>query len=221
MKFLAMAALVFASTSPALATTVLQPVSVTSSINSNSPNTLPNLINQSNLSVKYSSGVTSFDDYIDLSPTDTNNSNALWVGQIGVFSADLIFDLGDVFSLSGLALWNRVVATQGVKDFELTGSTTEDFSSPTLIGSFVAAPGIGTPFDLVPVQHFDFPETLARYVMLSVTSVHGACCVSLGEVAFRGAPPVAPIPLPGGVLGAMTAFALLGFVARRRTGLAQ
>ena len=66
-----------------------------------------NMINQSGLSVGFTSGVTNFDTYIASNPTETAYDSNGWDSLPGpTYPITIGFDMGAVYSLSRLALWN-------------------------------------------------------------------------------------------------------------------
>ena len=68
-----------------------------------------NLINQSGLSSGFTSGVTDFGTYIGSSPTHLGPGNSGSVGYASpnsITTGDIEFDLGGVFQITRMVLWN-------------------------------------------------------------------------------------------------------------------
>jgi hypothetical protein len=130
-----------------------------------------NIINQSGLSVGYTSGVTDFDSYLATHPV--NVSVNAWAGVRGVLG-EIVFDLGGIYTIDSFVLWtqsnsNAVNAFSILVDGNLAGS----FNA--LVGS---APSI-------TAQAFDLKDLTGQFITLQVSSNHGGLNVNIGEVAFE------------------------------------
>ena len=70
-----------------------------------------NIIDQSGLSSGYTSGVTDFDTYLGGNPEHTLDAlDNEWFASSGVTSGIVDFDLGGVYSLDRIAVWNEDAA---------------------------------------------------------------------------------------------------------------
>ncbi|MEM1237466.1 MAG: VPLPA-CTERM sorting domain-containing protein [Pseudomonadota bacterium] len=203
----------------AKAATVVAPVSVTTDLDPlSAAYDVNNVINQSGLSTGYTSGVTDFSTYIATNPTEPNGTGFTFAGELRTFSGNFVFDLGGLYSVSQLALWNRGPSLQGIQDFSLYSSDTSGFAGGSLISSFTASAGVSNSAAAsngARLQVFGFAETQARFIRLEVSSVYGNCCVSLSEVAFDGAP-VSAVPVPASLPLLAVGFIALGALGRRK-----
>lgn len=145
-----------------------------------------NIINQSGLSVGYTSGVTDFDSYL-ATHLGNNGSNA-WAGNSGPVFGEMVFDLGGIFTIDSFALWTQL-NSNAINAFSILVDGTLAGSFNALVGS---APNISA-------QVFDLTDLTGRFITLQVTSNHGGNNVNIGEVAFE----VTSVPEP-------TSIALLG-----------
>ncbi|MBK6511097.1 MAG: PEP-CTERM sorting domain-containing protein [Haliea sp.] len=108
------------------------------------------------------------------------------------------FDLGDVYNVDGMAVWN----------FTSIGFNAVTIRSSIDFGSFSSIPGAPTNFAIgvagpAPAEIFNFTTT-ARYISIKVTSIHGSTLPALGlsEVMFTGTKPSeAPVPATLALLG--------------------
>lgn len=206
---LAAAALTLAA-SGASAATIIGAVSATAS------NTTPGFgightIDQSGLSVNYVSGVTDFDTYIGLSPMHSLSASTEWFGALGSTSATVEYDLGAVFSIDRLALWNEESSGfgTGLISVSTDGIT---YSNLTTINPF------DNPLADYPAEVFGFAATSLRYFRMELSGCpqidpgsYNSCAI--GEVAFATA---AAVPVPASLpllVGALGAF---GFLRRKR-----
>jgi hypothetical protein len=193
--------------------TIIQPVGVTSSMGE-SPGSvaLIHLIDQSGLSVGYTSGVTDFDGYIAGNPTHEIANDTYWISSASATTGNLDFDLGGLRIIQAMALWNYGDgSTLNIIGFDLLGDADGDFSSgaTTLLSTQSANPNTGPTAAVLP-EVFTFAPTLVRYVRLAVTSNNGnPFFTGAGEVAFEQVAVSEPSSLI--VLGT----AVLGLFARR------
>jgi hypothetical protein len=156
-----------------------------------------NLINQSGLSVGFSSGVTDFDAYLGASPTHTSPSLPVGVGFASLNSGAIgviDFDLGDTYTVHRFALWNDE-DFQALGPFSLEISDDSTFASSTFLGAFVAL------VDTLPVtaQVFDLVDGTGRYLRLNVggATIPGSMLVNFGEIALDASIVQAtPVPEP-------------------------
>lgn len=173
---------------------------------------ISHITNQSGLSTAYTSGVTNFATY---SATHTTRSlSNSWTTSSSSLGGYVTFDLGALYDLRALALWN-IGGTTRLVNFSLYADTNANTSSVgTLIGSFSAAPST-SPF---PIQRFYFTNPVTtQFVQMRLDSNSGGSTLGLVEVAFGGSTPAA-VPEPLTILGAATA---IGFGANFKRRLAK
>lgn len=164
------------------------------------------LIDQSELSTPFISGLTNFEAYVASSPThrfvQIGSTISGWGTNNFVTSATLDFDMGGATLLDALVLWNRGVQTnQQIGDFDLIASNDASFTNTTLLGSFSAS-GNGT--DLATgAQVFTFQEISASYIRMNITSpLPRGIILSAGEIAFgSGTTSVVPEPSSLAIFG--------------------
>jgi hypothetical protein len=132
-------------------------------------------------------------------------------GAVPVTSGSITFDLGGLFALDGMAIWNFNGSNLvGVKDVNVLGST--DGINFTPIDGAPAQFAIGANSAAEAAELFSFSRT-ASFVRFDVLSAYGNFDFGLSEVMFTGTPVV---PEPSGVaLGVSGMVMLLGRVRRR------
>ena len=132
-------------------------------------------------------------------------------GAVPVTSGSITFNLGGLFALDGLAVWNFNGFNQdGVKDVIVLGST--DGINFTPIDGAPAQFAIGANAAPELAQLFSFSNT-ASFVRFEVLSTYGTFDFGLSEVMFTGSPVV---PEPSSVaLGVSAIVTLLAMVRRR------
>lgn len=180
------------------AAVIRSPISATATSEFSSSISIGNTINQSGLNLGFTSGVTDFDAYLAQNPTHSLIALNEWFTQEGVTSATIDYDLGAVFNIDRLALWNE--ESSGIGSFDILTST--DGISYTLQAAGLLPPD--NPLADYAATVFNLP-TSARYVRLAV----GGCpqpnpgsftgC-GLGEIAFSTISSTAiptPALLPG------------------------
>lgn len=164
---------------------------------------LENLIDGAGLNKPFVSGETSFDAYFDSGENlaaDSLYSNN-WQSAVsfdGQIAGYVDFDLGDLFVVDSLALWNGTV-----DDLTVLVSETEE-------GPWQEA-GAFSLDSQTPTLYYEFhPKVLtldeahlARYIRLQVDSVHPFLAgeafsyAIIGEIAARVSGPLLFLPLPG------------------------
>lgn len=199
MRFLSFLLLALPLTMPVQAARVIQsPVSAT--ILSSGPGfgSINNTINQSGLSSGFVSGVTDFDAYLATNPTHTLAFPCCeWFGNQNTSTASVLYDMGAVYTVSGLALWNE--ESSGIGLLNLYASTDGISFSPLLLGV------VPTDHFLVnyPADIFNFPATALRYMRFDMSNCpqpnaasFSACAI--GEVAMAvGGRNGGEVPEPG------------------------
>jgi hypothetical protein len=189
-------------------------VAATASSEFSSTYDIGNTIDQSGLSVGFTSGVTDFDAYLAGNPTHTLIAdNNEWFSTEGVTSNVVTYDLGGTVTIDRLALWN------------------EEFSGMGFFDVFVSIDGLTFTLvanDIMPVdspgnsdygaQVFGLGTQTTRFVRFEM----GGCpqpdgspraLCGIGEVAFATATTGA-VPEPSVVV--LLAAGLLGVAARAR-----
>lgn len=152
---------------------------------------------------------------------DANYGN-MWMTDLGVDAATLTFDLGQLYDLGGMTVWNYnfgdpgyfTTLDRGAKAFSLAISTDGISFSDVLAGTFAKGTGqalAGESFDVAGA---------ARYVRLSLSGNHqqwpetyGYAPVGLSEVRFSSA-----VPEPATWAMMIMGFGLAGAALRRRGG---
>ena len=203
------------STVNAQASAISSPVAATDSTGISDRFDIGNTIDQSGLSVGFVSGVTDFDAYLAGNPTHVIYSlDNEWFTNRPDISATIIYDLGGVFSVDRLALWNEESA--GIGFFDISTSLDNAIFTPVASGLIPVDNPLDTNYG---AEVFDFSTQAARYIQLDIGGCpqpdgfdHENC--GIGEVAFS----TSPIPIPAatwlfgsGLLG------LIGISRRKRS----
>jgi hypothetical protein len=130
-------------------------------------------------------------------------------GAVPVTSGSIIFDLGGMYDLDGMAVWNFNGFNQtGVKDLNIFGST--DGINFTLIGGAPTHFAIGANSAAEAAELFAFTRT-ASFVRFDVLSTYGVSDFGLSEVMFTGS---RSVPEPSGVF--LAAHGVVTLLALRR-----
>ena len=155
----------------------------------------------------FTSGVTDFATYAAINPShasfDTTNA---WASAAGVFSGVIDYDLGALYAINQVALWNQDGgALQGINSFDILTSDNSSFTGAVNVGSFNASDASTL------MQTFALAPSVGQYLRLQINSNYGGtCCVTLGEIAAD----VDTVPEPGTL--ALLGLGLVGFAASRR-----
>lgn len=153
-------------------------------------------IDQSGLSVGYTSGITDFDAYVASSPMHVAvNIPANYGVSFTLPPVVVDYDLGEAVTTSRLAFWNYPHLDAGIVNFNVYTSTEAGFGASTLVGSFLAiddGSGLGLPGN--SVQVFDLVDTTGRFIRIDVISTNGNG-TGWSEVAFDVVPEPATITL--------------------------
>lgn len=199
---------------------ILSPVAATTSSYNSTFYDIGNTIDQSGLSIGFTSGVDDFDAYFAHDPRHaTLAMNNEWFTSTGVISATISYDLGDTFTVDRFAIWNEEAA--GVGQFDLLSSVDGvNFASVLTSVAPTDHPNINYPADI-----YLFTPVNARYFRLDVSDCpqpngSGAQLCAIGEVAFDGVaylPAPSPVPGPFSILGGAAAFGFSRKLRRRIT----
>ncbi|MBC8018648.1 MAG: discoidin domain-containing protein [Verrucomicrobia bacterium] len=141
-------------------------------------------INQSGLSLPFRSGETKFDEYLALNPTHTTISSLKeWFSFYDITASTIIYDLGEVYSIDRIALWNE--ETCGTATMRVETSNDPAFGMFKTVGNFIPNDNPNGPD--YKAQVLTLIPSRARYVRLYVTGPQSspqANVVSMGEIAF-------------------------------------
>lgn len=135
-------------------------------------------------------------------------------GFTGPTTGTITFDLGSVFDLDGMAVWNFNAATIGgmqalTIDGSLDGSTYAPIAgAPTVFSS-------RSPSAAELAELFSFSASV-QYVRFNVTSSWGFEGLGLNEVMFTGTSPSVSVPEPASLALAGLALGLAAAATARR-----
>jgi len=152
----------------------------------------------------------------------------MWMSNLGVNQAQIIFDLGGLFALEGAAFWNynfgnpaefQSTILRGVKDFRILTSLDGTTFNEIFLGTLAMGTG-----QLLPSQNFDLTGT-ARFIQIDILNNYGQGTFAerdwssgLSEVQFLGT----AVPEPATWMMMLLGFGAVGFaIRRRREGLPQ
>ncbi|MEO8428801.1 MAG: hypothetical protein ABI651_17010 [Verrucomicrobiota bacterium] len=161
---------------------------------------LTNMINQSGIQTPFVSGTTVFDTYFAIPNTMFADANFVnnWQSVVDdtlPLQGYVDFDLGAVYQINKIGIWNRSLKDVTVKIFN-------DLNGPEQVaGSFTLVSHLSFPFSYAPdVLSFATPHQ-GRYVRLAIDSAHIQSTgdrftyAIIGEVVVSAAP-IGPVGLP-------------------------
>ncbi len=168
-------------------------------------------LDQSGLSVGYTSGVTDFDTYFAGNPAHTLSGVNTHFLSSSSAPGTIDFDLGAVTALDGFALWNWHNSNGGVGVTSVSVFSSNDaaFTSTTSLGTF--------GFSLVPTtaQLVEFSsQASTQYVRLSLSG--NGNLIGFGELAFEQAEANIPAPPIYWLFGAGI-FGLVSTIKRKKS----
>lgn len=204
--------------SSAHAGVIVGAVSATSTLGNNSSCSpsgcrLERTLDQSGLTIGYTSGVTDFDAYMAATPRHRSHlSNSIYLAPNGATIGSITYDLGGLFLLESFALWNRGTTNQGVDEFNLVLSEDASFTTTTTISGLVGGTSGGLSSALATVYDLGGPISAAFVRMDTLSSNNSFGTISFGEVAFEA---FVPVPAPSGLAPFGLALALFWSLRRR------
>ena len=126
-------------------------------------------------------------------PSNDHDDDAanMWVTASGDTTPEVTYDLGDVFELTSLRLWNyNEVTDRGAATVDVYVASTLDINGDPVFDAtadLTLNPVEASGTDVEDGELFDFTGLTGRYVKLDVTANHGnATFAGLSEVEFRG-----------------------------------
>jgi hypothetical protein len=144
------------------------------------------IINQAGLLNPYTNGE-NLEAYLLTNPKHTPIYPGFeWFSDRNRVQGNIDFDLGSLFSLASVVIWNEEF--QGINQFRIVTAGQSDFSDSVNQGLFNAVNNPnGSVTNTYSAEQFTFTTTLARYVRLQPLSAYNDGNnnnVALGEVAF-------------------------------------
>ena len=178
------------------ANTILSPIAALASNTFGSGFGIGNTINQSGLSSSFVSGVTDFDTYLATNPTHSVAAfNNEWFTESGIHSAQVDYNLGAIYNIDKLALWNEEFSGLGAFNL-LVSSDNVNFSS--LLSNIMPT---NNPIGSDYLAQVFLLGTAAQYIRLDITNCPqaggGFDGCGIGEVAFsvnQDNPSAVPVP---------------------------
>lgn len=197
----------------AASTVIISPVAATASSEFSSQTSINNTIDQSGLSVGFTSGVDDFDAYFALNPLHSLTFTTEWFTAEGVTSASVVYDLGAIFNVVRFALWNEDAVGFGSADVAYS----TDGIAYTSLGSLS---GTDHPIVDYPADIFNLSFT-GRFFSMELSGCPqpngtGSALCAIGEVAFGVSTHAGVIPVPASLPLLLGALGMMLGLARRR-----
>jgi hypothetical protein len=217
-----------ACSSQSWASTIVAPVDAFATSNfgpTRNDYSIENTIDQSGLSLAYTSGVTDFSSYFATNPTHTSvaNHNEWFSQNYGIRRISglaITYSFGALAAINGFALWNEEFA--GIGTTQLLSSV--DGITYTPLGTITPTPStFAQGNSIIPylAQIFSFDLTTMSSFRLLISNCAGqpgfrGC--GIGEVAFSAVLPgqVSPVPLPAALPLLGSAIGFFVWLGRRR-----
>ncbi|OZH51523.1 hypothetical protein AFK68_30445 [Hydrocoleum sp. CS-953] len=191
---------------PAQAALIVSPVDATATSEFTPGGEIINTINQSGLSIGFTSGVDDFDTYLAQNPLHTLVfAGNEWFSNFQGPNQTITYDLGSILAIDRLALWNEEGA--GISSFNILSSNDGVNFSTILSGVSPINNPINNDYS---AEVIDFGSVVnAQFVQFEITGCENANLCGIGEVAFATAESLPEaVPEPTALLGLLGAGAL-------------
>ncbi len=173
-------------------------------------------IDQSGLSLNFTSGLTDFDTYVAQNPTHTgSNTPQTYAASTRLPNPylNVDYDLGSTYVVEKMAFWNYPFPdSAAIVGINVYTSDTADFLTSLLVGTFSPISDGNRITNINEVQIFDLLDSTARYLRLQITATETTTGNGFSELALG----VTPVPLPAAVwLFGSGMAGLIGFSRRK------